>query len=235
MKNFCFFVLFFPVFSKAQKIEHVYLLHGLAADSRLFDSLVLDHSFQVHKINLPVPFKNETMPSYAQRIALMIDTTQSFAIVGVSFGGMVSTELSEILPAKKVVLIASAGCRGELPKRFQRMKNFPIYKIVPGFFMKWSSFVAQPLVERDRYKQRKTFNRMLRDKNPRFLKQATRLIMTWERSEKPKNLYHIHGTRDNAIFYKNVKADYTVPKGTHFMVLTEGKTVSKIVNDVLKN
>lgn len=234
-KNIHLVFLFFPIFLKAKKIEHVYLLHGLAADSRLFDRFQLDSTYQIHKINLPVPFKNETMQTYAQRIAQMIDTTEAFALVGVSFGGMVCTELSTLLPAQKVILIASAGSKNELPKRFRQMKNFPIYKIVPGFFLKWSSFVVQPLIERDRYKQRKTFNRMLRDKNPRFLKQATHLIMTWERNEKPKGIYHIHGTNDHTIFYKNVKADYTIPKGSHLMTLTQAEMLSSVVNTVLKN
>jgi pimeloyl-ACP methyl ester carboxylesterase len=228
-----FLLLIFPFFVQGQKIKHVYLLHGLAADSRLFSQLRLDSFYQIHPINLPVPERKETMKTYAQRIANQIDTSESFALIGVSFGGMVSTELAEIIPAKKVILIASAGCRNELPKRYLRMKKFPIYKIVPGFFMKWSSFLVQPLAENDRYKQRKTFNKMLLDKNPRFLKQATRLIMTWERTEKPPQLYHIHGTRDHTIPYKNVKADVTIPNGSHFMVLTEGEKMSKILNDYL--
>jgi pimeloyl-ACP methyl ester carboxylesterase len=233
----CLFFIFLPVKAQqnAPKIQKIYLLHGLAADARLFKNLELDSTYQLYPILLDVPLKNETMQTYAQRISQQIDTTQPFALIGVSFGGMVCTELSQLIPAQKVILIASAGCRSELPKRYSRMNNFPIYKIVPGSFMKWSSFIVQPLFERDRQKEKITFNAMLRDKNPKFLKNATRLIVTWDRKEKPQNLLHVHGNNDHTIPLKNVKADYIIENGSHLMVLTRGKELSPLLNRLLKD
>ncbi len=230
----CFIFLQVKAQQNIPTIQNIYLLHGLAADTRLFKNIELDSTYELHPIVLDIPLKNETMKTYAQRISLQIDTTIPFALIGVSFGGMVCTELSQLIPAQKVILIASAGCRKELPNRYTRMKNFPIYKIIPGWFMKWSSFIVQPLFEKDRKKEKATFNAMLRDKNPYFLKNATQLIVNWDRKEKPQNLIHVHGNNDHTIPLKNVKANYIIENGSHLMVLTQGKELNPLLNRLLK-
>ena len=233
-----FFILFVLQNSKcSEKLPSiplpVYLIHGLGADERLFKNIKLDSNFEVHYLILKIPNKNETMETYAKRTLLQIDTTKPFALVGVSFGGMVATEISQIVHVKKVIIISSAGSRNELPRRYRFMRRIPIYKLIPGWFLKTSSFVMQPLFEPDRRKEKVTCNAMLYDKNPVFLKNATQLIINWLRIEKPSEIIHIHGTNDHTIPYKNTNANHTIQGGSHMMTLTRSDEINVLLNNLL--
>lgn len=218
----------------AQK-ETVYLIHGQGADERLFKNINLDTTlFQTCPLLIPIPQKKETMQHLAQRMIPQIDTTHSFSIIGVSLGGMVSSELIELLNPRKVIIISSAGWQEELPKRYRIMRNFPLYKIFPPMFFKVGSFIAQPIVEPDRRKERKVCNAMLCRKNPIFLKRATQLIITWEKERKHPEIIHIHGDNDHTVPIKNVKYNYLISKGSHMMTLTRADEINQILNKELK-
>lgn len=47
--------------------------------------------FQIEWIE---PLPNETIEQYAKRLAQCIDTSQPYVIIGVSFGGLIATEIN---------------------------------------------------------------------------------------------------------------------------------------------
>lgn len=217
-------------------LEHrVYLIPGQGADYRLFSKLKLDEKYESWDILLVRPEKNMTMRDYAIKLAEQIDTTKEFSIIGVSIGGMLAVELNEIVKPKQTIIISSAKCREEIPGRYRFMKKIPINKIVPPGLYKAGSKVAQPLVEPDRKNGKEVFVQMLNDKDAKFLKRATYMIVNWERKDYPEEIIHIHGTNDNTIPHKNVKANYYIEGGSHMMVLTKGEEISKLVNQVLNS
>jgi pimeloyl-ACP methyl ester carboxylesterase len=230
------FVLLMNVLNIQAQREVVYFLHGQGADERLFKNIHLDTTrLECRFIRLPLPEKKEySMHHYAETVAKMIDTTRTFSLVGVSLGGMVTTELTTLLHPRKSIIIASAGSNQELPQRYKIMRNVPFYRLIPAFCYKIGSFIVQPLVEPDRRKEATTCNAMLRDKNPAFLKRATDLIIQWERSEKPSNLVHIHGTNDHTLPFRNIKPNYILLNGSHMMTLTRGLEISVLLNKELK-
>ncbi len=218
----------------AQK-ERIYFIHGQGSDERLFKNIHLDTSrFESCFILIPLPQKKETMLQIAIRAARQIDTSSAYSIIGVSLGGMITSELVEFLHPRKAVIISSAGYRAELPKRYRRMVYFPIYKIIPSFFFKIGSFIAQPLFEPDRRKEKTTCNAMLCRKNPLFLKRATGLIIHWDKKVKHPSLIHIHGNNDHTLPIKTIQYNYLINKGSHMMTLTLGEEISNILNEILK-
>ena len=50
--------------------------------------------------------------------------------MGVSFGGMICSELSHLLPAQKTILISSCKNRNEFPILLKAFKYLPIYKLI---------------------------------------------------------------------------------------------------------
>lgn len=220
--------------SMTVKKHRVYLLPGQGADYRLFSNLTLDEKFETRDVLLIRPEKNMSMKDYAYNLAKQIDTTESFSIVGVSLGGMLSVELSEKLNPHKIIIISSAKNRSELPGRYRFMKSFPINRIIPPFLYKAGSKIAQPLVEPDRKNGKDIFVRMLNDKDPKFLKRTVNMIIRWQRKDTPKGIIHIHGTNDHTLPHRNVNADYLIKDGSHMMVLTKGEEISKLVNKILQ-
>ena len=211
----------------------VYLIPGQGADARLYKNLDIDSTFEVRDIKYSIPDKKWDMRDYAMELALQIDTTRKFSIVGVSLGGMLATEMNEFLNAENIIVISGAKSRKEFPFRYRFQKTIPLHKITPGFLMKFGAKVLQPIFEPDRKKDKETFKAMLSDKDPRFLNRTVTMIVEWERKSYRDNIVHIHGDYDNTIPLRNVDTDYIVKEGSHMMVLTKGALISEIINGVL--
>src|SRR5438046_2594666 len=100
------------------QMKTIYCFPGQGSDKRIFDSLTISPDYQVKVIEYGTPQKHATMNSFARELAKQIDTTKPFVLLGVSLGGMICVELSEILKPEKTILISSAKNRNELPDRY---------------------------------------------------------------------------------------------------------------------
>jgi pimeloyl-ACP methyl ester carboxylesterase len=212
---------------------NVYLFPGQGSDYRIFGNLNIGEGFNISYINYPVPDKNMNMQDYARLLAQQIDTNRPFILIGVSLGGMLCSELCNFLHPEKVILISSAKCRAELPARYKFMKYLPVNKIIPAGMLKAGAFVAQPLFERDRNKEKDTFKAMLHAKNSRFLKRTISMIVNWEQVVYSEKIIHIHGNKDHTLPLKRIKADYLVENGSHMMALTRGDELGKLIQQIL--
>ncbi|MFI5204805.1 MAG: alpha/beta fold hydrolase [Flavobacteriales bacterium] len=238
MKNTAGFIfLFLTVMGLHAKVEtkHVYLFPGQGSDERLFEKFKFDSTFLVHHVTYPIPEKKETLKQYALRIGQQIDTTKPFILIGVSIGGMICTELADVLHPEKIIIISSAKCRSELPGRYKFQKSIPLNKIVPKGMIKSGARFLQPMVEPDRNKNKKTFKSMLKSKNARYMKRSVNMIINWERTTYSPAIFHIHGTNDHTIPLRNVCADMEITHGSHMMTLTQGDKIFALINQQLKN
>lgn len=214
-------------------VKRLYLIPGQGSDERLFKNIRVD-SVELVRLHWILPQRGETMNALAHRMAEQIDTTQPYAIAGVSMGGMVACEMSTFLHPEKIFIISSARGRQELPKRYRMLRHFPLHRIIPPGLFRFGARVLQPLVEPDRKKEKTTCRAMLRDKDPLFLKRSTDCIVCWNTSSfSSSNIVHIHGTHDHTLPYRKVSADYTVNGGSHMMALTRGDEISGILQQSL--
>ncbi|MBI1306349.1 MAG: alpha/beta hydrolase [Bacteroidetes bacterium] len=211
--------------------HHIYLIPGLAADERSMYFLQLDTTrFEVHYMHWLIPDSADNMRTFAARMAEQIDTSEPFSLVGVSLGGMVSVEMSEFLNPEKVVVVASAKSRKELPLRYRFQKTIPLHRLVSDTFYWKSVFIAQPIVEPDRRHVKSTCLAMLNDKNPTFMKRAVGLIVEWDRWDYDSSIITIHGSRDHTLPIRNVDYTYRIKKGSHMMIMTKANEISEILN-----
>jgi len=221
--------------SLAQRLK-VYLIPGQGSDHRVYGKLKLDSIYDTVRVHYLQPVKGETMNAYARRLAAQVDTTQPFALVGLSLGGMLATEMSCFLKPEKTIIVSSAASRAELPGRYKFMKAVPLYRVFPPGLIKAGAFVAQPVVEPDRRKEKETFKAMLRAKDKLFLKRSVHCIVRWEGPKDSLNcpLVHIHGDNDHTLPLRKVKADVVVKGGSHMMLLTRAEELSALINAALK-
>ncbi len=220
----------------AQNKTIIYLFAGQGADERLFKNLIFDSTkFRTKYIKYEVPFKHETLPQYAKRLAAQIDTSTTFSLIGTSLGGMIATEICGFLHPKQTFIISSAKCRAELPFRYRFQKKLPIYAIFPAKVIKLGAMIMQPLVEPDRNFDKKTFVAMLKAKNPKFLKRTIFMITHWQRSDYEKKIIHIHGDNDHTLPIRNIKYDNKIKGGSHMITLTRGSEISVILEKLLEN
>lgn len=214
--------------------KKLYLIHGQGSDTREFCRMHFDTNVDTVLIMLPLPEKREDLHRYAARVSATIDTSSPFILAGVSLGGMVASEMADMLHPEKVILISSAKCRGELPARYRFMKFIPLYALFPACLIKAGSFIAQPLVEPDRKNDKELFVSMLRAKNPKFLKRTIRMIVRWDKKTYSPKIVHIHGTHDHTLPLRKVKAHHTVEHGSHMMAVTRAGELSEIIGLTIK-
>jgi pimeloyl-ACP methyl ester carboxylesterase len=213
----------------------VYLFPGQGSDERIFSKIDLDNNFNIIYINYPLPDKNSSLKEYARIISSQIDTSKKYNFIGVSFGGMICTELADFMSPEKIIIISSAKCRAELPFLYRFQKIFPLNKIIPKELIKLGARILQPIVEPDRNRNKSVFKAMLKSKSPDFYKRTVDMIINWDREKYCNDIIHIHGTNDNTIPIRNVKVDHKIINGSHMMVLTRGAEINKLILQLIKN
>ncbi len=240
MKNFYFVVfglfLFVKICYSQEDTIKIYLIPGQGSDYRIFEKIKPKGSFDTVYIHYPNvrECKKCDLGEYAELIAKQIDTTERFILVGVSLGGMISSELTEKINPELTILLSSAKCRDELAVRYRFQKYIPLYWIFPKRLIKWGSYVMQPLVEPDRKNNKDTFVAMLKAKDPKFLKQTIRMVTHWDKKNYNDKIVHIHGNIDKTIPIRNVKPDYIIENGSHMMSLTRGDEINSLIEKILE-
>ncbi len=225
------FLISFGLLAQKSRMR-VYLIPGQGADYRLFNNLHLGNDLDTIHVRYSIPEKGMSMAEYAKLLAVQIDTSQPFAIIGTSLGGMLAVEMNDFLHPEKVIVVSSAKSRDELPGRYRFQKAIPIYKLFTGIGIKLGARIMQPIVEPDRRKEKETFKAMLKAKDPKFMKRSVSMIISWEREEYGENIIHIHGDNDHTLPLKNVRCDQVIPNGSHMMTLTRGNEISELMRDL---
>jgi len=208
----------------------IYLLPGQGADCRLFEKIVFPYD-TIH-LEFPIPGKNTSLREYAIGFIPRINTNRPFILLGVSMGGMICSELADMLSPEKVIILSSSKCRNELPGKYAFQRYIPINKIIPKKVIHWGARFLAPRVEPER-RQDSVFVQMLQEKDPVYLKRTVNMIINWDKRICDKNLIHIHGDDDHTIPVRNVQYNYLIPGGTHMMVYIKGKELSDLINQIL--
>ncbi len=213
-------------------MNKIYILSGLGVDRRVFDSIDfgdLDPEF----IDWIEPIYSESLVDYAKRIVQLIPDKNPI-LIGLSFGGMVAIEISKIIQTEKLILIASAKTKYELPLLYRIAGILKLNKLIPTFFLKQQNFITNWFFGVTTTKDRQLLRTILLETNPRFLKWAIHEIANWNNEFVPNNYIHIHGNADKIIPIKNVKHDFLIEGGGHFMTVNKAKQIEKILLNNLR-
>jgi hypothetical protein len=60
-----------------------------------------------------------------------------------------------------------------------------------------------------------------------YLKWSLNAIVHWKQAEKPKGVIHLHGSKDKLFPIQYCCPDYIVQGGSHFMVVTHAREISR--------
>lgn len=208
----------------------IYFISGLGADSFIFKNLEFPEGTKLVYLDWINPIRDESLFDYAKRFSDLIDTSEPFSIVGLSMGGMIAVELSKIVKPEKIAIISSASTYREIPLWYRLGGKLSLHKLIP--------FKLAPVFRRPVYffmGARKPGTRYLVDRyidkmNIPLVEWSVDAILNWRNTYRPKNLLHIHGTRDKILPIKNIKPDIEIPNGGHLMLLVRAKEISAILN-----
>ena len=212
-------------------MKKVYFISGLGADKRAFSFLDLSFCEPVF-IEWIKPLRNESLPDYALRLKEQIADPHPI-VIGVSFGGMLATEIAKSDPSAKAIIISSNKTKKEFPKIFLAGKYIPAYKWVPPAFLKKATLIRSKFFGPKGEKQKEMFKQILNDADTNFSRWAIHSILHWENSEIPENLTHIHGTSDKLLPFRLVKADFKIEGGSHLMIMNQYDEISALIKKLI--
>ena len=213
----------------------IYFISGLGADKRVFKKLTLPAQFEIKHIEWIPNIKNESLVDYTKRLLAQIDTTKPFSLVGLSFGGMVATELSKITKPKQVIIISSVSTSKQLPWYFKLHKISNLLTILPSKFLKSPNMFLYWIFGTKHTEQKTFLKHIINDTDIVFLKWSISKIARWDNKHKVENLYHIHGTADKIFPIRFINPDVKIMGGGHFMVYDKHTEISKILAERLEH
>lgn len=209
-----------------------YFISGMAADERVFKYVRLPEGYEIVHLTWITPQKDESLPSYALRMAERIDTSQPFILVGLSFGGMLITEIAKRFPPVKTILIASIPLSTHLPGYFRVAAILRLHKVIPIGLVKTAARLKR-FITNEKSEDKKLLWEIIRSSDPAFIRWSMEAILKWKNEEMPQLVLHIHGTRDEILPARYTKPTHIIPKAGHLMVMTRPDEVNTILYNAL--
>ncbi|WP_258542104.1 alpha/beta fold hydrolase [Parvicella tangerina] len=206
---------------------NIYGISGLGADKRVFERLSLEQN--LIPIDWIDPEPNESIESYSNRLKEVIDTSEPFILIGVSFGGLIATEISKILNPELTILISSAETKNELRSIYRGFGKTNLIKLIPNKLFDMPRGFATFMFGTN---EKKLLSDILDDTDLKFTKWAINELTNWKNETKLEKVVKINGSKDKLI--PPSQSDYLIDGGEHFMVVDKADEISTIINNEIK-
>jgi len=211
--------------------KHIYVFSGLGADERVFQKMDFN-GLTVTFINWEKPNKKETIEEYANKLLRQIKIEKPI-IVGLSFGGIMAIEIAKQIDTEKVILIASAKTKTEIPFYYRLAGQLKIHRLLPTKLLKKSNFISNWFFGVSSSFDKELLKTILKETNTTFLTWAIDKILGWTNQTELKNLKHIHGTADRILPIRFINCDFKVNNGGHFMTLNKAIELTKLIRELV--
>lgn len=208
----------------------VYGISGLGADERVFKYLSLSHKL------IPIPwlrpFHKESIEQYCHRIIEKYDlnkNSEEVVLIGVSFGGIIATEISKLIKNKITILISSVSQYTDLRLLYRSVGFLKLGHLLPTrFLIAPAMLIAKVFGTRET----KLIRSILHDTDPYFVKWAIIQITNWKNKQVPSQIIKISGEKD-LLLPPSPNDDYIIKRGRHFMIVDKADEISEIINNRL--
>jgi pimeloyl-ACP methyl ester carboxylesterase len=210
-------------------MQKVYFISGLGADERSFSFLDLSFCEPVF-INWLEPKPKETLEAYAMRLKATI-TEPAPTIVGLSFGGMLATEIAKADSSARVIIISSNKTTTEFPFWLKIGKYFPIYNWLPDKTFTTTKLGIYWFMGAKTIAEKAAIKAIVSDAKVDFYKWAIGAILNWQNTTRPKNVFHIHGSADKTLpFFLTKSVDVRIKGGEHLMIMNKAAEISALLS-----
>ena len=212
-------------------MKTIYCVSGLGADERAFSKLKIE-GYVLNVIPWLMPMKDETIEHYAARMRTDIKEENPI-LMGLSFGGMICTEIAKQITVSKIIIISSVKSSKELPWWMKTVAAFKLNKIVPLKSTKLSQPIQNKMLGIQSEEEKTLVASLRRAVDLPYTNWAVNQAINWKNDWQHPNIFHIHGDNDHMFPIKKIKADYTIENGGHFMIMNRAAEVSACINNIL--
>ena len=213
---------------------NVYFISGLAADERVFSHILLPDGCQPVHLNWIPAQEKESLQGYASRLSQKINASEPFAIIGLSMGGMVATEIAKKFNPVATILLSSVPSHRHFPLRIKVSGALRLNRLLPVSFFKKASLIKR-FFTTEATADKALLEQVIRDSDPVFISWALGAILEWRNEALPKNYFHIHGNRDEIFPMTKTKPTHIIKGGTHLMVLSKANEINVILREILSS
>jgi len=212
-------------------LKTIYCISGLGADERAFSKLQIE-GYALKLIPWLMPEANEAIAHYAARMRAGI-TEQNPVLMGLSFGGMLCTEIAKQISVDKIIIISSIKSSKELPFWMRAVAKLKLNKIVPLRSTRLTQPIQNKMLGVQTDEERTLVAGFRRAVDLPYTNWAVNQALNWKNDWQHPQTYHIHGDKDNMFPIKNIKPDHTIKNGGHFMIMNRATEVSACINSIL--
>jgi len=211
-------------------MKYIYVFSGLGTDERVFQNI--DFGETTTFIRWIKPDDGETIEGYAKRLTGQIKHDRPI-LIGLSFGGLMAIEVAKLIETDKIIIIASAKARKEIPFYYRIAGQLKLHRILPTRFLVRPGIFNNWLFGTQTPKDKKLLAEILLDTDASFARWAIDKIVTWKNQTQHMNLKHIHGTADRILPYRFVTCDLAVKNGGHLMTVNKADELTEKIKSLL--
>lgn len=213
----------------------IILLSGMGADARVFAK----QKEAIPEIEIPEwiePIDNESLASYAERFAAIINPAEPCIIGGASFGGFVALEMIRHLNPLACFLIGSVRSPTELPASFKALRTV-------SNTAQFLPFTAATLLSKIALRSGGNYSgghvkellTQLSDADASFLRWASQAVLEWDHAIETYQtpIYQIHGERDFVLPVRGTNPDTIVANAGHALSISHPHEVTTFIKHCL--
>jgi pimeloyl-ACP methyl ester carboxylesterase len=211
------------------------LVPGLGADAALFEPQCQEFKDSV-VLEWLTPMDGESLVGYAKRLAGTVPSERPVVLCGVSFGGMLASEMAYHVHPAAVILVATCRTPSAIPWHNRVLAR--VVTFLPGRLLRPPAFV-RPLVAwafgARRGKARAIIDNCVLTASPAFVQWGLSAILSWQPSPSPAApIVHVQGARDRLIPAARVDATEVVPGAGHLLNVTHPGALNERIAIVLQ-
>lgn len=215
-------------------MTHVYLMPGMAAGPGIFEHIRLPETdFEIHLLHWKLPFKNESLRNYAERMCAEV-AHPNCVLIGVSLGGIVVQEMNDFLSVKRLIIISSVKSKFELPIKMRFARKTGTYRFLPTSLLNHTEQLQRFPVGKFVKKRLRLYQRYMEVSDKSYLDWAIESMVHWEREDPINGIIHVHGEKDIVFPIKYIDDCIVVPKGTHIMIINKYRWFNKHLPTLIK-
>jgi pimeloyl-ACP methyl ester carboxylesterase len=207
---------------------------GLGANQNAFSRLKIPHALKAIHIKWLTSGKKENIQPYCKRLIQAYAIQPTDILIGLSFGGLVVTEIARQVHPALSILISSVSTRKELPPLYRLAGFLHLDQLISSHWLEKSVPLIAFLFNLKTQNQQNLLDEILAGADKTFARWAIHQTLRWKNRTRPDRLYKIHGTNDRILPIHKSSTDFIIEGGTHFLTWEKADEVSTIIQQLIK-
>jgi len=212
----------------------IYQISGLGANQNAFKYLQINPDFEIDYLPWLQPEKDENLSHYAERMIEKVNVNEQFILMGLSFGGIMLSEINQLVKPEANILLSTVKDRSELPLYMKFSAKTSFHKFIPTSFFTSEAGLSYAFFRKIYSSKMPNLYDFFEFRDPHYLQWSIDKIVNWETPHLIENYLHIHGNKDIIFPDSNIKNAEIISGGSHILVMQKAKKTSEIINGYLE-